>query len=90
MKFDLIYILSIMMFVICTISLGYTVLRCLKNNFGYKHKIKNKLQRIKALDYKIYLDIKDYVTYEKYDKYYYNVLNAYTKKPSSYRNIFYN
>lgn len=67
MKFDLIYILSVMMFVICTISLGYTVLRCLRSNFGYKHKIKNKLQRIKALDYKIHLDIKDYVTYEKYE-----------------------
>lgn len=67
MKFDLVYLLSVMMFVICTISLGYIALRCLKNNSGYKYKIKNKLQRIKALDYKIYLDRKDYVTYEKYE-----------------------
>ncbi len=67
MKFDLIYLLSVMMFVICTISLGYVALRCLKNNFVYKHKTKTKLQRIRALDYKIYLDIRDYVTYEKYE-----------------------
>lgn len=66
MKFDLIYLLSVMMLVICTISLGYTVLRCLKGNLIYKHKIKDKFQKIRALDYKIYLDIRDYVTYEKY------------------------
>ena len=66
MKFDLIYLLSVMMFAICAISLGYTILRCLKGNFGYKYKIKDKLQKIKALDYRIYLDITDYTTYEKY------------------------
>lgn len=67
MKFDLIYLLSVMMFLICTISLGYTILRSLKSSYGYKHKAKNKLHRIKALDYRIYLDIRDYVSYEKYE-----------------------
>lgn len=66
MDFDLVYLLSVLMFVIYAVSLGYMVLRYLKGNFAYRHKIKYKLQRIKALDYNIYLDTKDYVTYEKY------------------------
>lgn len=66
MKIDLAYLLSVMMLVICAISLGYTVLRCLKGNYTYNHKNNDRPHRIKALDYNIYLDIKDYVTYEKY------------------------
>ena len=66
MKFDLMYLLSVMMLVICAISLGYTALRCLKGSLVFKHKIKEKLQKLKALDYKLYIDIRDYVTYEKY------------------------
>lgn len=67
MKFDLIYLLNVIMLVIFSISLGYTVLRYLKSNFRYKYKTKERLHRIKALKYKIYLDIKDYVTFEKYE-----------------------
>lgn len=66
MKFDVVYLLSLMMFVISAISLGYIAFRCLKGKFAYNCKSKDRPQRIRALDYNIYLDIKDYVTYEKY------------------------
>lgn len=66
MKLDLVNLLTLVMFIMCTISIGYTVLRCLKGHFVYTYKNIYKTYRIKSLDYNIYLDISDYFTYEKY------------------------
>ena len=66
MKFELVYLVSLIMFAICAISLGYTVLKCLKGQYVYNDKKDSKSKKIKYLDYNIHLDISDYVTYEKY------------------------
>jgi hypothetical protein len=69
MKFDYVYLLSFIIFFISFISfisLGYTALRCLKSKFIPINRNCYKSRKIKFLDYNIYLDITDYVTYEKY------------------------
>lgn len=66
MKFDLVFIFSLVMFAICTISLGYTIFRCFKGDFVYNPRNNYKSMKIKELDYNLYLDITDYITYEKY------------------------
>ncbi len=65
MEFELVYLINLIMFVVCFVSLGCTIFRYFKDEYAYD-RVNSKSKRNKYLDYNIHFNESDYFTYAKY------------------------